>query len=263
VPSIPVRPIRQAPQRLRIRRNINLLTPDQLAKFRAAWKASYALNDNRGYAHFAGLHGLPLPTECSHNDTFWLPWHRAYLYFFEMSLRDIDPTVTLPWWSWASGKLPVAYRTTANANPLHHAAIPANAQVPGGPSQTDRVGPRPGSLPTQAQIDSVLKRGDFLDFSARLRQLHNSVHGQIGGSMGLIENSAFDPIFWAHHSYVDRAWRLWQLEHPSTGLPQSVLNQALAPFPMTVQQTLSVTGLGYDYARSTLSLPFSAQGGAS
>lgn len=263
MPSIPVRPIRQRPQRLRIRRNINLLTPGQLAKLRAAWKASYALNDNRGYAHYAGLHGLPLPTECSHNDTLWLPWHRAYLYFFEMSLRDIDPTVTLPWWSWASGHLPTAYTTTANANPLHHAPIPANARVPGGPSETVRNGPAPNTLPTQTEITNVMKRNDFLDFSAGLRQLHNRVHGQIAGSMGLIENAAFDPIFWAHHSYVDRAWRLWQLNHAATGLSPGVLGTALAPFPITVQQTLSVTGLGYDYARSTLSLPFAAPGGAS
>ena len=263
MPTIPIGPIRQPIQRLRIRRNINLLTPQQLATFRAAWKASYALSDNRGYAHFAGLHGLPLPTECSHNDTFWLPWHRAYLYFFEMSVRDLAPSVTLPWWSWASGKLPAAHTATTDDNPLRHAAIPANARVPNGPSQTVRAGPRPGSLPTQAQITNVLARDDFLDFSAALRQLHNSVHVAIGGSMALVANAAFDPIFWAHHSYVDRAWRLWQLNHASSGLPQSVLNTALAPFPMTVQQTLSVTALGYDYARSTLSLPFAATGGTS
>ncbi len=67
--------------------SVERLTPEQLARFRAAWAASYAIDDNRGYSHFAGLHGLPLPTECTHNDTLWLPWHRAYLYFFEMSLQ--------------------------------------------------------------------------------------------------------------------------------------------------------------------------------
>jgi tyrosinase len=258
-----VGPVRAPIQRLRNRRNVGLLTPDQLATFRAAFKASYGLNDNRGFAFFAGLHGLPLPTECIHNDTLWLPWHRAYLYFFEMSLRDIQPSVTLPWWNEATGALPAAYTTTANANPLHHAAIPPNARVPGGPSQTVRTGPAPGSLPTQAQINSVSNRNDFLDFSAGLRQLHNQIHGAIGGSMGLVANAAFDPIFWAHHSFVDRTWRLWQLNHSSTGLPQSVLNTALAPFPMTVRQTLSVTALGYDYAQSTLSLPFAPAGGSS
>ena len=270
MPTIPFKPTRIAPplrprfpQLLRMRRNINLLTPDQLSRLRAAWKASYELDDNRGYAHHAGLHGLPLPTECSHDNVLWLPWHRAYLYFFEQSLRDIDPRMTLPWWSWASGSLPAAYTTTADGNPLHHAAIPPDARVPNGPSQTERDGPAPGSLPTQSQIKTVMERNDFLDFSAGLRQLHNQVHGVIGGSMGIVANAAYDPIFWAHHAYVDRAWRLWQLNHPATGLPASVLNQALAPFPMTVQQTLSVTALGYDYARSTISLPFASRGGTS
>ena len=32
----------------------------------------------------------------------FLPWHRAYLYFFELALQDQDPAhaVTLPWWDW-------------------------------------------------------------------------------------------------------------------------------------------------------------------
>jgi tyrosinase len=261
MPTVPASPIRLPVQRLRMRRNVNLLTPDQLARLRAAWEALYGLDDERGYAHHAGLHGLPLPTECTHDDTLWLPWHRAYLYFFEMALRDIDPTVTLPWWSWASGRLPQAHTAEPATNPLHHAAIPPDAQVPGGPAETVRAGPEPGRLPTQPQISRVLQRGDFLDFSAGLRQLHNRVHVEIGGSMALVENAAFDPIFWAHHSYVDRAWRLWQLAHPASALPQGVLDRALPPFAMTVRQTMSVTTLGYDYARSTVSMPFAGTGG--
>jgi tyrosinase len=47
---------------------------------------------------------------------------------------------------------------------------------------------------------------------------------------------------------VDRIWRLWQLRHPSSSLPASLLDEALPPFSMTVRQTLNVTPLGYDYA---------------
>jgi tyrosinase len=254
---MPVIPVLQAGkpqfQILRTRRNADSLTPDQVTKLRGAWQASYGLNDDRGYAYFAGLHGLPLPIECVHNDTFWLPWHRAYLYYFEMSLRKLDPTVTLPWWNWGTGHMPASFTTPATNNPLVSAPIPPAAQN-GGPAQSFRDGP--GALPTNAQINAAIGRPDFLDFSHELRQLHNSVHVSFAGTMHDPETAAFDPIFWAHHTFVDRAWRLWQLNHSSAQFPASFLNQALAPFPMTVAQTMSVTALGYDYARSTISIPF-------
>jgi tyrosinase len=33
----------------------------------------------------------------------FLPWHRAYLYTWEMAMRDRVPGVTLPWWDWTLG----------------------------------------------------------------------------------------------------------------------------------------------------------------
>ena len=245
--------------RLRWRRNVDTLTPRQLERFRAAWARSYELGDDRGFAHFAGVHGLPLPIECPHGGVLFLPWHRAYLYFLEMSLREIDATVTIPWWNWATGALPGAYTDPDPGNPLSSAPIPPAARVTGGPDRTFRTGPQ--DLPSQAEIDDALRRDDFMDFSEATRALHNSVHGSIGGTMGSVANAAFDPIFWAHHSFVDRMWRLWQLRHSSVSLPPTVLTQALAPFPMTVQQTVSVTAMGYDYARASISIPGSAPAG--
>src|SRR5262249_8967660 len=40
--------------------------------------------------------------QCQHSWEQFLTWHRAYLYFFEQRLQDVDPTVTLPYWDWAS-----------------------------------------------------------------------------------------------------------------------------------------------------------------
>lgn len=68
--------------------------------------------------------------------------------------------------------------------------------------------------------------------------------------MGSIATAAYDPLFWAHHCMIDRLWYLWQLRHGS-GVQAALLDRALAPFPMTVRDTLHVTHLGYDYAAST------------
>ena len=69
--------------------------------------------------------------------------------------------------------------------------------------------------------------------------------------MASVATAAYDPIFWAHHCMIDRLWYLWQLDHAGAGIPARLLDRALAPFPMTVRDTLDVTRLGYDYAGST------------
>jgi tyrosinase len=98
-------------------------------------------------------------------------------------------------------------------------------------------------------VDEVLDSPNFADFSNRLEGLlHNAVHVWAGGVMTQIPLAAYDPVFWAHHTMVDRLWYLWQLSHPDTLPDTSLIDQALAPFPMTVRQTLDVNGLGYDYA---------------
>jgi len=43
-----------------------------------------------------------------------------------------------------------------------------------------------------------------------LEGFHNEVHGWVGGAMGSIMVSPADPLFWMHHSQVDRLWSMWQ-----------------------------------------------------
>ena len=93
---------------------------------------------------------------------------------------------------------------------------------------------------------------DFTGFTVAVENLHDRVHLSVGGHMDKIPYAAFDPLFWAHHCMIDRLWRIWQLMHRAPP-PAAILDQALPPFRMTVQQTLSVTALGYDYAVSSVS----------
>ncbi|KAF2197120.1 Di-copper centre-containing protein [Delitschia confertaspora ATCC 74209] len=45
-----------------------------------------------------------------------------------------------------------------------------------------------------------------------LEGIHNAVHNYTGdtGHMGGIETSAFDPVFWLHHTNIDRLFAIWQ-----------------------------------------------------
>jgi len=60
--------------------------------------------------------------------------------------------------------------------------------------------------------------------------------------------TAYDPLFWSHHSNVDRLWALWQETH--SGKPEST--GALAPWSMTVEDTYSIKNLGYEYRKDSV-----------
>jgi len=245
---------------LSFRKNVAVLRADQLAAFRRAVAASMAVSDDRGWQHWAGLHGLPLPMYCQHHTPLFLPWHRAYLYYLELTLKEHEITATLPWWDWSAPLshtegLPAAYTADTGPdggpNPLAGADINDLAQQQGGresPAHTSRQPDALNRLPTPANVQQLLALGDFFDFQQQLEQVHDNMHVWVGGTMQEIPFAAYDPIFFAHHAMIDRLWRLWQLRHPTAVLPDNLLNEALPPFNITVRQTLSVTALGYDYA---------------
>jgi tyrosinase len=246
---------------LRQRPSVDQMTAGQLDALRQAITSTQAISDDRGYQRWAGIHGLPLPMYCTHNSPLFLAWHRAYLYFFELALRDQVADVVLPWWDWTVDQaVPAAYasdQVNGAANPLYSSPIQPSGREPGGSDHTIRQPGQPDAppLPDAATVDGILALGDFIDFQTQLEDIHNGVHVWVGGTMSDIATAAYDPVFWAHHTMIDRVWRLWQLSHPQGGPPATLLAQALPPFAMTVAQTLDVTVLGYDYAASATSAP--------
>jgi len=257
VATLPAQRVAQA--RLSYRKNVQMLRGPQEAALRSAYRASMGVGDDRGWQHWAGIHGLPLPMYCQHHTPLFLAWHRAYLYYFELTLKEFEPTVTLPWWDWTSAwshrvGFPVVYSAAevdGQPNPLAGGPINALATQqggPGAPGHTSRTPDVPANLPTAGQVSQVLGLGDFLDFQSQLESIHDSVHVWSGGTMAEIPYAAYDPIFFAHHCMIDRIWRLWQLRHPTAIVPADLLKEALPPFNITVAQTIHVNALGYDYA---------------
>jgi tyrosinase len=246
-----------------VRKSVESLTPDEVTALRSGITKMLAISDERGYEYQAGIHGLPLPMYCQHSSPLFLPWHRAYLYFFEQYLMDQEPTVRLPWWDWADDQaIPDAYGQATlpdgSPNPLAAApitGIPDNQFTEEGVPQTSETSRQPdsdpsGYLPTPDMINTALGLDDFTDFTTYLeQQIHNPVHIWVGGTMALIPLAAYDPIFWAHHTMIDRIWSLWQQTHPGAGVGTVPLDQALAPFQQfNVGNVLDITGLGYSYA---------------
>jgi tyrosinase len=250
---------------LRLRSSVSGLDDAALAALRQAFSAMYGISDDRGYAHHAGIHGLPLPMYCQHGNLLFLPWHRAYLYFFEQAMMDQVGGASLAWWDWTQPGVgvPPAFDGGNASNALARGPITGippdqlqrlrvripQGQIGGAQTLVTWRRPKdPSGLPSQADVQDVLNAPNFLDFSRRLEDIHNNVHVWVGGAMGMIPIAAYDPIFWAHHTMIDRLWWLWQLAHPAADVGATLIDVALAPFPMTVRQTLDINALGYEYA---------------
>ncbi|KAF2264641.1 Di-copper centre-containing protein [Lojkania enalia] len=55
-----------------------------------------------------------------------------------------------------------------------------------------------------------------------LETLHDGIHNSFGvGHMGIVEMSAYDPIFWFHHCNVDRLMAIYQHRYPETYVQDS------------------------------------------
>ncbi len=84
-----------------VRKEISTLTPTELARYREAIACMFQYNaywqDERSFDHWARMHA----NSCQHGWEQFLPWHRLYLYFFEQTLQDYDPLITLPYWAWS------------------------------------------------------------------------------------------------------------------------------------------------------------------
>jgi tyrosinase len=241
-----------------------------IGALRNAYQTMQQLTDNRGWQYWAGIHGYP-QYQCWHHGRvgmgdqlpydLFLPWHRAYLLYFEHTARDQDPNARLPWWDWTSpgsqaNGIPQSYSVPqlddGSNNPLASGPMPAIGRNPA--RNTQRAPDDPGNLPTSDDVQNLMSLGNFVDFTSQVQDIHDNVHGWVGGDMGVVAMSAYDPIFWSHHCMIDRVWYLWQLQNGVNNIPADYLDKALAPFALTVRDVLDINRLGYEYAQSSVAV---------
>lgn len=250
---------------------------------------SKGLLDNRGFFHFAGIHGAP-GRWCWHHQfsqrsnlsaRMFLPWHRAYLHRLEQSLQDINSAAAIPWWDWTQGQgIPDAFALPdidGEANPLFDSAIELHPpQVP--TSISERTTRNPDSqLPvfsfpeadvnqdgraTLGEIANYLI--DFVDtfeqFNDLLETLHDQIHVYVGNSMANTTFAAYDPIFYSHHCMIDRIWALWQKRNGHENYPAGLRDIVLEPFGLTAGEVLNTQALGYEYANAQVGISIAGTG---
>jgi len=88
----------------RIRKDVNALTPPEVALLKQAFSGMMAKDPSDPNCYFvqAGLHWLPAHPAlyCQHHVPAYNPWHRAFLLGFENAMRSVPgcEQVTLPYW---------------------------------------------------------------------------------------------------------------------------------------------------------------------
>jgi len=96
----------------------------------------------------------------------------------------------------------------------------------------------------------------------RFFELHNRLHVYVGGTMSDIVISSNDPLFYLHHSNVDRMYEMWLQKHNETPYEPRSFSYEVAPghnlheslimlFPTITNENMHKTSdtLGYEYCR--------------
>jgi tyrosinase len=227
-------------RKIHVRKNIYTLTSTEIATLRTGVAAMKARppSDPTSWWYQARMHAIDsgtaaaLQDNCQHRQFFFFSWHRMFVYYFERILRKAsgDPNFAQPYWNYtdipAEGVIPEPYRLPADeaTNALYNASRaplynggaalpPADVSYASGfdltnftttlggvPSFGGRTVSVPMHLPSPAPGSGLIERSP-----------HNNVHNDIGGMTGDMAGgeSPRDPVFWLHHSNIDRLWKRW------------------------------------------------------
>ena len=218
------------------------------------------LNKNPLCPSFDTAHPALLPAwdNCaSHNqigpnsDIHFLPWHRLYVLYLEKIIRETsgDPDFALPYWNYgAVFTMPKPFQA-ADGGSLYEQSRRTSLNQ-GKPIETSSQAVIAKDLKTLSQVH------DYNTFNKQLNfGLHGFMHDYIGGNdgtfnpiynavitkaidpncvgcgmMGEVPSAGFDPIFWMHHSNVDRLYQNFIDANPGQNITLAQLNSVQWPY---------------------------------
>jgi len=189
------------------------------------------------YRNLIDTHQALWTTGGLHQQTQFLPWHRMYVTELESVLRQVDPSITMPYWAserdgqdfgmWGSPVWDDADglgSTTGGAcmasGPFRqgeYSITPYGAAFSTGTCiRRRRTGVIPG-VGEYRQIQAI-RSNAYSQFVRELDAVHGAVHCVVHGTMCepiTVEGqrsfiAANDPIFFLHHANIDKHWATWQ-----------------------------------------------------
>lgn len=170
---------------------------------------------------------------CTHSTSgkekiHFLVWHRLYIWHFEKIVRKLSgkKDFALPYWGYTNGNqkdkiMPLLMRDSKSY--LFEACRYDSLNL-GYPIN--------GEIERALDLTKLMNYTDFKSFCYNINAApHGAMHDYIGagndttgtlefknpitnsttntGLMGWVPTAGFDPIFWLHHSNIDRIWQQW------------------------------------------------------
>lgn len=157
----------------------------------------------------------------------FLAWHRLYIYHFEKIVRKLSgyQDFALPYWGYTNNNPKDRYmhpifrdKTSALYEPCRFDSL-NNGQ------------PLTGEIERSLDLTKLMSYTSYDMFCYNINASpHGAIHDYIGhgndpegkffkntitgkvtedGLMGWVPTAGFDPIFWMHHSNIDRIWQQW------------------------------------------------------
>ncbi|PUU73227.1 hypothetical protein B9Z19DRAFT_1135605 [Tuber borchii] len=173
-----------------------------------------------------------------HNDGWFLPFHRLHMHAHELLLRsECGYTGSQPYWDEAheAGQFtqsPVFRKDDTgfggdgvlldgDTNPSQKCVRDgpfAGYTLHNGPGYSNTphcinraISDQVSMLSSQGQIDNCLGKPNFQEAWPCIEaNPHKGGHGGVGGEMDNPISSPGDPLFYLHHTFLDRVWWQWQ-----------------------------------------------------
>jgi len=268
---------------------------------------SLPITNPLSWAYQAAVHGTVVPfppgttgfwAECQHGSSFFLPWHRMYVLHFERivakHVEDLNGPAdwALPYWSYTTSdprtlSLPPQFRnpTRPDGTP-NHLYVAAPQRLAAANAGTAILGRRDVALGCLSAPGTTAPGGFFGDppanhvgssgYAGAVELTpHNNIHDRVGGTHGYMADpdyAALDPIFWLHHSNIDRLWEVWLDCDPThrnltstywlTGVTFQFHDATGTAVTMSAADVLSLTDprLDYKYSDTVCPTPFKTAG---
>jgi tyrosinase len=280
-----------ASEPVRVRRNQKWMWPQEKQSFIQAVSLCKRLGY---YDSYIGQHEKFSVTY--HGRPSFLPWHRQFIRQFELQLVALDSSITLPYWDWTVDQdwPSVLWSDSfmgSNGTTSEDQVTTGPFQYYGGngwvcrdttrPFLRRRFGANGLTLPTAQNVRDCLQQTPYdtdpydmtsPGFRSYLEGgtgpgIHNAVHAWVGGNMNDMFTSPNDPVFFLHHTNVDRIWAIWQEKSGNAYLPPDSapgnllgqrLNDLMKPWDgqdsrhqVKISDVLDHKALGYIYDTET------------
>lgn len=217
----------------RVRKDFRDLTPFELWRWRNATRRLVFGRPASSLVNFTTENGPPsfwdllvaihiIYRDEAHGGSYFLPWHRFFLLYLENYIRDnMFARFTLPYWDWSFDAADAARSQIWTWRYLGRSVQGPIASGPFRNSQGYYLEPHlvtrgfnsrsTGAIPplvTTDDIERFVNRENltYAEFSDAWESEHDLLHFYIGGDMESTITSTNDPVFYAHHAFVDKVW---------------------------------------------------------